>query len=98
MYHDLAARFHTLIFLGTPHRGADSAQTLSGILRASISHGAKTYVNDLIPNSGVLQGINDEFRHVHENLFLYSFFETLPTNLGMSNELIVQKDSAIIGK
>ncbi|KFY36874.1 hypothetical protein V495_07538 [Pseudogymnoascus sp. VKM F-4514 (FW-929)] len=94
IYHDLAARFHTMIFLGTPHRGASSAQLLNSILRTSISHGPKLYVSDLAPDSGALQSINDEFRHVHEGLTLYSFFETVPTNLGISNDLIVQKDSA----
>jgi hypothetical protein len=95
---DLAARFHTIIFLGTPHRGANSAQLLNNILRTSISHGPKTYVSDLIANSAVLQGINDEFRQVHQGLVLYSFFETVPTNLGMSNDLIVQKESAVLGE
>jgi hypothetical protein len=87
-----------MIFLGTPHRGADSAQMLNNILRASFSHGSKAYVNDLAPDSGALQAINDEFRHVHQGLQLWSFFETVPTNLGISNNLIVQKDSAVMGE
>jgi hypothetical protein len=64
IYYDLAARFHAIIFLGTPHRGADNAQLLNNILRTSFSHGPKTYDSDLVVNSGALQGINDEFRHV----------------------------------
>lgn len=42
-----------MVFLGTPHRGADSAQLLSNLLSAAL--GEKAYVQDLIPNSGLLQ-------------------------------------------
>ena len=92
-YHSLARRFHSMFFLATPHRGADSAQLLRNIIKLSILHSEKAYVADLIPNSGAIQVINDEFRHVYQGVRLWSFFETLFTSLG----LIVEKDSAIIG-
>ncbi|KAL3427212.1 hypothetical protein PVAG01_00721 [Phlyctema vagabunda] len=97
IYRDLATRFNSMMFLGTPHRGADSARLLSSVLRSSILHGSKTFVADLIPNSGALQEINDEFRHVHGNLHLWSFFETVPTFQGVVTDLVVQKDSAVLG-
>jgi hypothetical protein len=92
-YHTLASRFHSMDFLATPHRGADSAQLLSNIIKLSFAHNSKAYVSDLIPNSGAIQIINDEFRHVYQGVQLWSFFETQPCSLGM----IVEKDSAIIG-
>ena len=92
-YRSLAGRFHTMFFLATPHRGADSAQLLRNMIKLSFIHSEKAYVADLIPNSGAIQIINDEFRHAYQGFNLWSFFETLFTSLG----LIVEKDSAIIG-
>lgn len=62
-----------------------------------MSHESKAYVNDLIPNSGAIQAINDEFRHVYQGSHIWSFFETLKTNLVIRQEMIVKKDSATIG-
>lgn len=90
-------RFHSIFFLATPHRGADIAQVLNNILRVSMLHESKAYVNDLIPNSGVIQAINDEFRHVYQGSHLWSFFETLRTSFVIGQNMIVEKDSATIG-
>ncbi|KAL9603530.1 MAG: hypothetical protein Q9179_002147, partial [Wetmoreana sp. 5 TL-2023] len=97
IYRDLAPRFHTIYFLATPHRGADSAQLLNRMMKVTMTHNAKNYINDLIPNSGAIQAINDDFRHIFQNLQLWSFYETVKTNLGVSQALIVEKDSAILG-
>ena len=59
---------------------------------------SKAYIHDLIPNSGAIQTINDEFRHVYQGSHLWSFFETVKTNLVTGQELIVEKDSASIGR
>lgn len=95
-YHDISDRFHTLFFIATPHRGADSAQFLSNLLRAA-SLGNHAFLEDLHKNSVSIESINDEFRHIHDRLHLYSFYETVPTNFGIKNCLIVEKDSAILG-
>lgn len=92
-YHLLAGRFHSMFFLATPHRGADSAQLLRKMIKLSFVPSSKAYVGDLIPNSAAVQIINDEFRHAYQGVHLWSFFETLPTSLG----LVVEKDSAVIG-
>ena len=92
-YHSLAGRIHTMFFLATPHRGADSAQLLRNMTSISVVHKDKAYVADLIPDSGAIQIINDEFRHAYQGVHLWSFFETLPTSLG----IIVAKNSAVIG-
>ncbi|KAJ4302693.1 hypothetical protein N0V90_001583 [Kalmusia sp. IMI 367209] len=92
-YQKLAARIHSMFFLATPHRGSDSAPLLRDLLQISGTHGAKAYVDNLVPNSEAIHTINDQFRHVYHDVQLWSFFETVGTSLG----LIVEKDSAILG-
>jgi hypothetical protein len=55
LYQHLERRIHSIYFLATPHRGADSAQTLSRLLASSLIYGSKTYVDELIPGSAMLQ-------------------------------------------
>ena len=93
----LAPRFYGLIFLATPHRGSDSAQQLSTLLRISVLHGSKPYLGDLERGSRTLQSINDEFRHYSDSLQLRSFYETLKTTIGINSVLIVDKASATLG-
>ncbi|KAH0556465.1 hypothetical protein GP486_005630 [Trichoglossum hirsutum] len=96
-YRSLAQRFHAIYFLATPHRGSDLAEILNSILRISISHTARPYVADIERNSGLIQSINEEFRHYYGDLELWSFYETVKTNLGVAGALIVNKDSATLG-
>ena len=44
------------------------------------------------------QAINDEFRHVSNDVRLWSFFEGVPTSTGPTNTIIVEKESAVMGK
>lgn len=90
-YHKIATRIHSMFFLATPHRGSQSAQLLGNVLQ--LSGGTKSYVENLIPNSEAIHTINDQFRHVYNDVQLWSFFETVKTSLG----IIVEKDSAILG-
>lgn len=96
-YEALAKRVQAIIFLATPHRGSDSAQQLTNILKASVPHGSKAYVGDLEPGSGALQSINEDFRHYSNDLQLRSFYEALKTQIGMTSTLIVDKESATLG-
>ena len=91
-HHKLATRIHSIFFLATPHRGADSAQLLSNMLKIAVLHGSKPYVDNLMPKSDAIQVINDGFRHAYQGIQLWSFFETVKTSIGM----IVEKDSAIL--
>ena len=94
-YQSLAKRFRAIIFLATPHRGADMAQSLSRVL--SLSPGARPYVRDLHRNSLATQSINDEFPQYAKHLQLFSFYETLPMTHGIGKGLIVEKDAAVLG-
>jgi len=92
-----AQRFHTVFFLGTPHRGSDSAQPLNNILRASFTHSSRPYITDLERSSHTIQILNDEFPRYYADIKLFSFFETIPTNLGYTTALVVDKQSATLG-
>ncbi|KAK4144168.1 Alpha/Beta hydrolase protein [Dichotomopilus funicola] len=85
IYKSVGHRIHTMYFLGTPHRGADSVQ-IARIIRYSAGYRNKGYLDDLVPGSGTLNQINDEFRHVCSNVRLWSFFEGVPTAFGPLSE------------
>ena len=92
---DIAARIHSIYFLATPHRGSDSASTLSSLLQAFNS--TRGYVTDLERGSGAIQLINDEFRNYCTNIKICSFYETQKLRLVMTSSLIVDPESATLG-
>lgn len=49
-------------------------------------------MGELVRNSGSIATINDGFRQYMDDLHLWSFYETLPTKIG----IIVDKDSATL--
>ncbi len=96
VFQNIRNRVQAIFFLGTPHRGAGLAQSLTNIVRAS-GQGSKGFVADLHKQSGFLQSINDDFRHCVEGIQLFSFYETKPTNLVVGKEIVVPQDSATLG-
>lgn len=44
-----------MVFLASPHQGADSAKLLNNLLRISIKYNPKDYVDELVPNSGTIE-------------------------------------------
>lgn len=93
-FSSIASRVQAMLFLATPHRGADDASMLSKILSLSLV-GTKPFVLDLQRNSQATQSINDEFPAFCQDLQLFSFYETLPTKYVGS--IIVGKDLATLG-
>jgi pimeloyl-ACP methyl ester carboxylesterase len=87
---EIASMFYGIIFLGTPHRGAQSATTLNNIL-ASLPIGlpSKSYVAELQLRSNILHEINEQFRHHCQDLALVSYFETQKTNVGLKDALVI---------
>jgi predicted alpha/beta hydrolase family esterase len=96
LFQGIRKRIQAIFFLGTPHRGAGLAQTLTNIIRAS-GQGSKAFVADLHNQSAFLKSINDEFRHCVEGIQLVSFYESRPMNLMVGHEIIVPQDSATLG-
>ncbi|KFA45454.1 hypothetical protein S40293_10153 [Stachybotrys chartarum IBT 40293] len=93
-------RIRSIFFLATPHRGSDYAAILNNILKLSELTGlssSREYVKDLKIGSISAQLINEEFGKCADQLHVYSFYETLQTNLGgVSSSIIVDKNSAIL--
>ncbi|KAL9070352.1 MAG: hypothetical protein Q9161_004910 [Pseudevernia consocians] len=94
-YEKLSQRVKAIVFLATPHRGADLAQLLTKVL--NVSPGARPFVKDLHRNSLATQSINEEFPQYCQDLRLYSFYETLPMAYGLGKSLVVEKDAAVLG-
>lgn len=92
MHNTLAGRITAFYFLATPHRGADSAKMLKNLLKVAYD---RAYVGDLEPNSGAIQVINEEFRHLSAGLELWSFYET--QDMRILNSRIVDPESAVLG-
>ena len=88
-YASLISQVFGIIFLGTPHRGAQYAKVLNNILStAPLGAPPKAYVADLTTQSPALQDINEQFRTACEGLALISFFETLKTSIGVTKILV----------
>ncbi|KAL5348092.1 hypothetical protein ACLOAV_006572 [Pseudogymnoascus australis] len=96
-YSGIISKVSSILFLATPHRGSNLAELLNKILQVSFNHTPKQYITDLNRNSPALESMNDEFRHVARALKIVSFYETLPTSIGMKKMMIVEKDSAVLG-
>jgi hypothetical protein len=63
-----------IVFLGTPHRGADLADVLKAVLTVSFS--SRKFVKDLSVTSQAIKEINQLFKARAENLELVSFWES----------------------
>ena len=91
--------FGAFFFLATPHGGSGLATLLNNVLGISGVLSAKPYVRDLERNAASARIINDNFRmSVDDDVFLWSFFETIRTNLGVTSSLIVDRESATLGE
>ena len=91
----LVRRFQTILFLATPHRDWEQADLLAKII--GISSGSKLSRPDLLLSSQSILTMNDEFSRYCQHLKIYSFYETLPTPLGLTRTLVVEKDQAVLG-
>ena len=83
----IVGRFHSMFFLGTPHRGADSAQLLRKLLSVTSN---KAYVEDLAPGSMSTQLINEEFRNAYQGVQLGLFSKLLALAWELSSTRIQQ--------
>ena len=85
-----------IVFLATPHRGANLAEVLNKLLSATL-RSPKQYISDLQRSSARITDINDQFKLYQEKVQLVSFFETQPLHIGFSRKaIVVERDSAIL--
>ncbi|CAJ2506600.1 Uu.00g077860.m01.CDS01 [Anthostomella pinea] len=97
-FHDMMAMVTSVLFLATPHRGTDLAETLNKVLTSSIfGHSSKDYVSDLARRSPTINELNESFRHHASKLQVFSFYETMSTTIGPVSTMILEKDSAVLG-
>ncbi|CAG9978525.1 unnamed protein product [Clonostachys byssicola] len=89
-------RIRTIFFLGTPHRGSEYAKILSRILSLS-SSSSPNYVKDLRLDSVATQVLNDDFGRQAHDIPIYSFYETKDMKLGAKSDIVVPRNSAILG-
>ncbi|KAK2737291.1 hypothetical protein FQN57_000375 [Myotisia sp. PD_48] len=90
-----------ILFLGTPHNGADVAK-LGSMLQSIISMVVPTkfvdssaqLVHTLKSNNEHLQNINREFVQIMNRFHIYFFHESKPMDLGGSRVFIVDESSA----
>ncbi|KAI9860177.1 MAG: hypothetical protein M1813_006287 [Trichoglossum hirsutum] len=90
-----------ILFLGTPHNGADSAKMGSNLhnianamIPGKILKSEPQLINALQTNSETLQNINIEFTNFQRRFNLFFFHETLRTNLGLKEDYVVDEPSA----
>ncbi|KAI9796800.1 MAG: hypothetical protein M1825_006502 [Sarcosagium campestre] len=90
-----------IIFLGTPHNGADPAKwgrmlqsMASALLPRKMLDTEPQLVNTLRTQSETLQNINIGFANIMDKFHMYFFHEALKTNLGLTQDYIVDQTSA----
>jgi hypothetical protein len=84
-YPGLRARFHTICFLATPHRGsrhADYAQLLTSIAKIAFQHPARQLINTLRLDSTELLTLTEEFKTLYPRFNIISFYERRTSLLG----------------
>lgn len=79
MYQEITRSIHSILFLSTPHRGANFTETLRRTLQVSLKTAPRKYIDELAAGSSGLQKLNEEFRHAAPKLEIFSFYETRPT-------------------
>jgi WD40 repeat protein len=95
-FKDVINSVSAIIFLSTPHRGTNLAETLNRVLAASFQH-PKRFVADLNKNSTAIEDLNEQFRHLAPRLSIWSFYETLATPIGPKKLMVVEKNSSVLG-
>lgn len=73
-YRQIIQNTIVIVFLGTPHRGANLANILKALLNISFSEAR--FIRDLSPDSQSIKEINDAFGERSQGLKLASFYES----------------------
>jgi hypothetical protein len=90
-YENIVKAISAILFLATPHRGTNLADTLNRLLQATVASTSKLYISELSKNSFTLQKLNEQFRHIAPKLDIVSFYETQPTSIGFKSTRVVSR-------
>jgi hypothetical protein len=98
-FREIVSMIKAVLFLATPHRGTDLAETLNRLLLSTsfVGHSPREYITQLARRSPTIDELNDSFRHHAAKLRIFSFYETLATATGPMSVLVVDKASAVMG-
>ncbi|KAI1087197.1 hypothetical protein F5B19DRAFT_497604 [Rostrohypoxylon terebratum] len=97
-YEPIIKAISSIIFLSTPHRGTNLAETLNRILQVSFVASPMQFISELAAGSQTLQKLNEQFRHAAPKLQIVSFYETRPTTmLKKAQIMVLEKDSSVLG-
>jgi pimeloyl-ACP methyl ester carboxylesterase len=88
-------RVQAMVFYATAHHGSNLAEVLNRTLVAS-SRSPKAYISDLVRNSSSIEETNEQFRYAAHELQIFSFYETLKTNVGINR--MVSRYLRILGE
>ncbi|POS72340.1 hypothetical protein DHEL01_v209267 [Diaporthe helianthi] len=95
-YSKMVSAVSAIIFLSTPHRGSNLAETLNRVLSASFQS-PKSFISDITKSSPAIEEINEQFRHHVSRLSIWSFYETLSTSIGPKKMMVLEKESSVLG-
>jgi hypothetical protein len=95
-YEDLVKSVSSIIFLSTPHRGTNLAETLNRILQVSFVSSPMQFIAELSAGSQTIQKLNEQFRHVAPKLQIVSFYETRPTAMLKNAQVVSLFGGALI--
>jgi len=87
-YSNIIKSISAIIFLSTPHRGTNLAETLNRILQVSFVTNPMQFIAELATGSQTLQQLNEHFRHVAPKLEIVSFYETRPTTMFKKTQIV----------
>jgi hypothetical protein len=87
-YASIIKSVSSIIFLSTPHRGTNLAETLNRILQVSFVSNPMQFIAELANGSQTLQKLNEQFRHVAPKLQIVSFYETRPTKILKKTQIV----------
>ncbi len=87
-YEPIIKAVSSIIFLSTPHRGSNLAETLNRILQVSFVSSPTQFIAELAAGSQTLQKLNEQFRHVAPKLQIVSFYETRPTTMFKMSQIV----------
>ncbi|TVY62779.1 Protein SERAC1, partial [Lachnellula suecica] len=97
----IAVSTYGIIFLGTPHTGADPAKwgimvekMVSALIPKKIVHTEAQLVKTLQTNNETLQNVNLKFLEIQDRYRIDLVHESIPTDLGGTKTLIVDQISA----
>ena len=87
-YQSIVKAISSIIFLSTPHRGTNLAESLNRILQVSFVTSPMQFIAELAAGSQTLQKLNEQFRHVAPRLQIVSFYETRPTPMFKKGQIV----------